>query len=46
MLSNKATKALMGMFASLMMLLAYPAVALAGEANLVLPVLDSSQSNL
>ncbi|MGI5879752.1 MAG: sodium-translocating pyrophosphatase [Syntrophomonadaceae bacterium] len=45
-LSNKATKALMGMFASLMMLLAYPAVALAGEANLVLPVLNSSQSNL
>ncbi|MDD3852075.1 MAG: sodium-translocating pyrophosphatase [Syntrophomonadaceae bacterium] len=45
-LSNKATKALMGMFASLMMLLAYPAVALAGEANLVLPVLDSNQNNL
>lgn len=45
-LSNKATKALVGMFASLMMLLAYPAVALAGEANLVLPVLDSNQNNL
>lgn len=45
-LKNKATRALLGGLLSLPALLLWPTMALAGEANLVIPQLTSSQNNL
>ena len=46
LLKNKATRALLGGLLSLPAVLLWPTIAVAGEANLVIPNLTAMQNNL